>query len=82
MNSEGNTTWENGYNESFNGKLRDELLNCEIFYTLKEAKILIEQWRQHYNTVRPHSALGYKPPTPETILSRANMTTEAIQVLH
>lgn len=74
--------WENGYNESFNGKLRDELLNCEIFYTLKEAKILIEQWRKHYNTVRPHSALGYKPPTPEAILSRVNLTGEAIRVLH
>jgi putative transposase len=59
--------WENGYNESFNGKLRDELLNREIFYTLKEAKILIERWRQEYNTVRPHSALGYRPPAPETI---------------
>jgi putative transposase len=59
--------WENGYNESFNGKLRDELLNGEIFYTLNEAKILIEQWRLHYNTVRPHSALGYLPPAPETI---------------
>lgn len=59
--------WENGYNESFNGKLRDELLNGEIFYTLKEAKILIEQWRHHYNTVRPHSSLGYRPPAPETI---------------
>ena len=58
--------WENGYNESFNGKLRDELLNGEIFYTLKEAKVLIDNWRQHYNTVRPHSALGYKPPAPET----------------
>jgi putative transposase len=50
--------WENGYNESFNGKLRDELLNGEIFYSLKEAQVLIEQWRRHYNTVRPHSALG------------------------
>ena len=59
--------WENGYNESFNGKLRDELLNGEIFYTLKEAQILIERWRQEYNTVRPHSALGYKPPAPEAI---------------
>jgi len=59
--------WENGYNESFNGKLRDELLNGEIFYTLKEAQILIERWRQEYNTIRPHSALGYKPPAPETI---------------
>ena len=74
--------WENGYDESFNGKLRDELLNCEIFYTLKEAKILIEQWRQHYNTVRPHSALGYRPPTPEAIIPRANSTPEAIKILH
>ena len=60
--------WENGYNESFNGKLRDELLNGEIFYTLKEVKVLIEQWRNHYNTVRPHSALGYRPPAPMAIL--------------
>ncbi len=60
--------WENGYNESFNGKLRDELLNVEIFTTLKEAQVLIEAWRQHYNTVRPHSALGYRPPAPQTIL--------------
>ena len=59
--------WENGYNESFNGKLRDELLNGEIFYTLKEAQILIERWRREYNTVRPHSALGYRPPAPEAI---------------
>ncbi len=54
--------WENGYNESFNGKLRDECLNGEIFYSLKEAKIVIEQWRAHYNTKRPHSSLGYRPP--------------------
>ncbi len=60
--------WENGYNESFNGRLRDELLNGEIFYTLKEAKVVIEQWRYHYNTVRPHSSLGYRPPAPQTIL--------------
>ena len=60
--------WENGYNESFNGKLRDELLNGEIFYTLAEARILIERWRRHYNTIRPHSSLGYKPPAPVTIL--------------
>jgi transposase InsO family protein len=59
--------WENGYNESFNGKLRDELLNGEIFYTLKEAKIMIERWRVHYNTVRPHTSLGYRPPAPEAI---------------
>jgi putative transposase len=56
--------WENGYNESFNGKLRDELLNGEIFYSLKEAKVVIEQWRKYYNTKRPHSALGYRPPAP------------------
>ncbi len=59
--------WENGYVESFNGKLRDELLDREIFYTLTEAKILIERWRQEYNTVRPHSALGYRPPARETV---------------
>jgi len=59
--------WENDYVESFNGKLRDELLNGEIFYTLTEAKVLIERWREHYNTVRPHSALGYQPPAPVTI---------------
>jgi putative transposase len=59
--------WENGYCESFNSKLRDELLNGEIFYTLKEAKIIIEGWRRHYNTVRPHSSLGYKPPAPEAL---------------
>jgi transposase InsO family protein len=60
--------WENGYCESFNGKLRDELLNGEIFYTLREAQVLIEQWRVHYNTIRPHSALGYRPPAPEIIV--------------
>ena len=59
--------WENGYCESFNGKLRDECLNGEIFYSLKEAKSIIEQWRIHYNTRRPHSALGYRPPAPVTI---------------
>ena len=59
--------WENGYNESFNGKLGDELLKGEIFYTLKEAKVLIEQWRHHYNTIRPHGALGYQPPAPQAI---------------
>lgn len=60
--------WENGYVESFNGKLRDELLNGEIFYTLQEAKILIEKWRREYNQVRPHSALGYKPPAPRAVV--------------
>jgi putative transposase len=59
--------WENGYNESFNGKLRDELLDREIFYYLAEARVLIERWRIHYNTERPHSSLGYRPPAPETI---------------
>ena len=57
--------WENGYCESFNGKLRDELLNGEIFYSLKEAKAVIGQWRSHYNTARPHSSLGYRPPAPQ-----------------
>ena len=57
--------WENGYCESFNGKLRDECLNGEIFYSLKEAQVVIEQWRVEYNTRRPHSALGYRPPAPE-----------------
>ena len=61
--------WENGYIESFNGKLRDELLNGEIFTTLIEAKVLIEEWRREYNVVRPHSALGYKSPSPEAILT-------------
>ncbi len=60
--------WENGYCESFNSKLRDELLEREIFYTLREAQILIESWRTFYNTQRPHSSLGYKPPAPKTIL--------------
>jgi putative transposase len=58
--------WENGYIESFNGKLRDELLNGEIFDTLTEAQVLIERWRREYNTIRPHSSLGYRPPAPET----------------
>jgi len=60
--------WENGYVESFNGKLRDELLNAEIFDTLLEARVLVERWRQDYNRVRPHSSLGYRPPAPEAIL--------------
>ena len=60
--------WENGYVESFNGKLRDELLNAEVFNTLAEAKVLIKQWRVHYNTVRPHSSLSYRPPAPEVVM--------------
>ena len=59
--------WENGYNESFNGKLRDELLNGELFTTLLEAKVLIENWGNEYNQFRPHSSLGYRPPAPEAI---------------
>ena len=61
--------WENGYCESFNSKLRDEFLNGEIFYSLKEVQVLAERWRVHYNTVRPHSSLGYRPPAPEAWLS-------------
>jgi putative transposase len=61
--------WENGYVESFNARLRDELLDGEIFYTLKEARIVIESWRRHYNTVRPHASLGYKPPAPEVFVA-------------
>jgi transposase InsO family protein len=62
--------WENGYVESFNGKLRDHLLNPELFDMLHEAKVLIERWRVHYNTVRPHRSLGYRPPAPEAIAWR------------
>jgi transposase InsO family protein len=62
--------WENGYCESFNGKLRDEFLNGESFYSLKEAQILTERWRVEYNTERPHSALGYRPPAPQAILPK------------
>ncbi len=58
--------WENGYIESFNGKLRDELLNGEIFDTVTEARVITERWRKQYNTIRPHSSLGYQPPAPET----------------
>lgn len=69
--------WENGYCESFNAKLRDELLNGEIFYSLAEAKIVIEGWRQHYNTKRPHSSLGYKPPAPGVVSRPASPTGAA-----
>ena len=60
--------WENGYVESFNARLRDELLDGEIFYTLREAQIVIESWRRHYNAIRPHESLGYKPPAPEVFV--------------
>jgi putative transposase len=62
--------WENGFCESFNGKLRDEHLNGEIYYTLTEARVLIEMWRREYNHFRPHSSLGYRPPAPETVLPK------------
>ena len=74
--------WENGYCESFNGKLRDELLNGEIFYTLKEAKIVIEGLRRHYNTVRPHSSLGYRPPAPEALVWPATTTVAEMPALN
>ena len=60
--------WENGYIELFNGKLRDELLNGEIFDTVTEARVITERWTKHYNTLRPHSSLGYRPPAPETCI--------------
>ena len=60
--------WENGYVESFNARLRDELLNGEIFYTLREAQVVIESWRRHYNRVRPHASLGYRAPAPEVVV--------------
>ena len=60
--------WENGFIESFNARLRDELLDGEIFYSLAEARIIVESWRRHYNTVRPHQSLGYKPPAPEVFI--------------
>ena len=66
--------WENGYVESFNGKLRDELLNMEVFTTLTEARVLIEGWRKEYNQVRPHSSLGYRPPAPEAIMMPITLT--------
>lgn len=65
--------WENGYCESFNSKLRDELLKGEIFYTLHEAKVIIESWRRHDNTVRPHSSLGYRPPAPEVVVHASKL---------
>ena len=67
--------WENGYNESFNGKLRDELLNLEVFDTLVEARVMIEKWRQEYNHIRPHSSLSYRPPAPEALAVNSCLTT-------
>lgn len=65
--------WENGYSESFNGRMRDELLAREIFYSLKEAQVIIEAWRQHYNTIRPHSSQGYRPPAPAAITLQSSL---------
>lgn len=65
---EPSSPWENGYIESFNGKFRDELLNCEIFDTIMEAQVITEQWRIYYNTIRPHSSLKYRLPAPETFI--------------
>ena len=70
--------WENGYCESFNARFRDEFLNGEIFYSLREAQILIERWRQHYNKKRPHSALGYRHPAPETIIPMQKKASNAL----
>ena len=70
------TPWENGYCESFNGKLRDEFLDGEIFYSLKEAQVLTEQWRRTYNQIRPHSSLNYRPPAPVTRASKHGMSAQ------
>ena len=69
--------WENGYCESFNGKLRDEFLDGEIFYSLKEAQVLTEQWRRTYNQIRPHSSLNYRPPAPVTRASKHIMSAQS-----
>jgi transposase InsO family protein len=74
--------WENGFNERFNGSLRDELLNGEIFYTLTEAKTLIEQWRCHYNEVRPHSSLNYQPPAPKVVIQNVQGLAACSATLH
>ena len=73
--------WENGYIESFNARLRDELLNGEIFETLLEARILIERWRVHYNTVRPHSALNGRPPAPETMVFERSFPKQQLNAI-
>jgi IS30 family transposase len=73
--------WENGYVESFNGKLRDELLNGELFDTLLEAKVLVSRWRRHHNAVRPHSSLGYRSLASETVLPWAGSIALSLQML-
>jgi putative transposase len=73
--------WWNGCIESFNGKMLDELLSREIFYSLKEAQVLIEMWRKHYSTVRPHSSLGYRPPSPETVVGQPSQIQQFSLIL-
>lgn len=79
--------WENGFNERFNGSLRDEVLNQEMFYSMAEARAIIEQWRQHYNQIRPHSSLGYRPPAPKVIATQeakpsSTMFQPALPLVH
>lgn len=76
LSIEPGSPWKNGYCMSFSGKLRDELLNGEIFYTLREEQVLIEQFRQTYNRIRTHSSLGYRPPAPETVLINYRLSPE------
>ena len=78
---ESGSPWENGYIESFNGKLRDELLNVEIFTTLFEAQVLVENWRKDYNRIRPHSALGYRPPAPQAIMPGRSSTSLTLSMV-
>lgn len=72
--------WENGYCEAFNGSLRDELLGGKIFHTLPKAKVLIEAWRRHYSSVRPHSSLGYRPPAPDAALPPASSGSASLHL--
>lgn len=71
--------WENGFNERFNGSLRDELLDGELFYSLREAKLVIENWRKHYNEIRPHSSLNYRPPAPNVITCGIKITNQKVE---
>ncbi len=72
----------NGYNESFNGRLRDECLNGEVFHTLKEAQVIIGDWWYHYNHIRPHSSLGYKPPMPMVYVNGEACSATLLNHLH
>ena len=82
MYIEPSSPWENGYCESFNSKLRDEILNGEIFYLIEEMRVLAERWRVHYNTIRPHSSLGYRAPVPQTYPALNSMGMEKSKPLH